>query len=430
MRRLQPEGDIVVIHNLITSRIVEETIEAAGAIPVRTRVGHSFIKDEMAQTGAIFGGEHSAHYYFRDFWGADNGMLAAMHILAEFGSHDGPLSALSKQYTPYSASGEVNSTVTDVPSAYSRIVDAYNGIAEFDELDGLTVTGIVPADEPFWWFNVRPSNTEPLLRLNVEAATPRRWRACGMPCSRSSGSSGGARRDPFQRLPSAPSFPPVLQRPLPKRRTFAIKAVSAARFGPVGAETPAFWVAERNGGRGEEQRDLSEGGEGVAHPQQYSPVSGPHLSLAEAGRHQFRLAENEMPGLMALRAEFGDSKPLTGARIAGSLHMTVQTAVLIETLVALGAQVRWASCNIFSTQDEAAAAVAVGPTGTPEAPAGVPVFAWKGETLEEYWWCTEPDLRLVGRSQRRRRTLGRPEHDPRRRWATPRSSCTRAASSS
>ncbi|THG35708.1 adenosylhomocysteinase [Glaciibacter flavus] len=113
------------------------------------------------------------------------------------------------------------------------------------------------------------------------------------------------------------------------------------------------------------------------------------LSLAEAGRHQLRLAENEMPGLMALREEFGASQPLAGARIAGSLHMTVQTAVLIETLTALGAQVRWASCNIFSTQDEAAAAIAVGPTGTPEAPAGVPVFAWKGETLEEYWWCTD-----------------------------------------
>ena len=109
------------------------------------------------------------------------------------------------------------------------------------------------------------------------------------------------------------------------------------------------------------------------------------LSLAEAGRHQLRLAENEMPGLMALRDEFGASQPLKGARIAGSLHMTVQTAVLIETLVALGAQVRWASCNIFSTQDEAAAAVVVGPTGTLDAPAGVPVFAWKGETLEEYW---------------------------------------------
>ncbi|MDN5588030.1 MAG: adenosylhomocysteinase, partial [Brevibacterium sp.] len=112
------------------------------------------------------------------------------------------------------------------------------------------------------------------------------------------------------------------------------------------------------------------------------------LSLAEAGRHQIRLAEREMPGLMALREEFGRSKPLTGARIAGSLHMTVQTAVLIETLVALGAQVRWASCNIFSTQDEAAAAVVVG-VGSVEAPAGVPVFAWKGETLEEYWWAAD-----------------------------------------
>jgi adenosylhomocysteinase len=112
------------------------------------------------------------------------------------------------------------------------------------------------------------------------------------------------------------------------------------------------------------------------------------LSLAEAGRHQLRLAEHEMPGLMALREEFGAARPLAGARIAGSLHMTVQTAVLIETLVALGAQVRWASCNIFSTQDDAAAAVAVGPTGTIDAPAGVPVFAWKGESLEEYWWCT------------------------------------------
>ncbi|MGI4894102.1 MAG: adenosylhomocysteinase, partial [Janthinobacterium lividum] len=108
------------------------------------------------------------------------------------------------------------------------------------------------------------------------------------------------------------------------------------------------------------------------------------ISLAEAGRHELRLAEHEMPGLMALREEFGESKPLTGARIAGSLHMTVQTAVLIETLVALGAEVRWASCNIFSTQDHAAAAAVVG-SGTPEAPAGVPVFAWKGETLEEYW---------------------------------------------
>ncbi|MFC7274158.1 adenosylhomocysteinase [Paractinoplanes rhizophilus] len=112
------------------------------------------------------------------------------------------------------------------------------------------------------------------------------------------------------------------------------------------------------------------------------------LSLAEAGRHQLRLAEHEMPGLMSLRKEYADSQPLKGARIAGSLHMTVQTAVLIETLIALGAQVRWVSCNIFSTQDEAAASVVVGPTGTVDAPAGVPVFAWKGETLEEYWWAT------------------------------------------
>ncbi|ROS78527.1 adenosylhomocysteinase [Cellulomonas sp. PhB143] len=116
------------------------------------------------------------------------------------------------------------------------------------------------------------------------------------------------------------------------------------------------------------------------------------LSLAEAGRHQIRLAEHEMPGLMALRAEYGDAKPLAGARIAGSLHMTVQTAVLIETLTALGAEVRWASCNIFSTQDEAAAAIVVGPQGTPSDPQGVPVFAWKGESLEEYWDCTEQIL--------------------------------------
>jgi adenosylhomocysteinase len=120
------------------------------------------------------------------------------------------------------------------------------------------------------------------------------------------------------------------------------------------------------------------------------------LSLAEFGRKEIRLAQHEMPGLMAMRTEFGESKPLAGARVTGSLHMTVQTAVLIETLVTLGAQVRWASCNIFSTQDHAAAAVAVGPTGTPEAPAGIPVFAWKGETLEEYWWCTEQALTWSG----------------------------------
>jgi adenosylhomocysteinase len=117
------------------------------------------------------------------------------------------------------------------------------------------------------------------------------------------------------------------------------------------------------------------------------------LSLAEFGRKEITLAEHEMPGLMAIRAEYADAQPLKGARITGSLHMTIQTAVLIETLTALGAQVRWCSCNIFSTQDHAAAAVAVGPDGTPDDPRGVPVYAWKGETLEEYWWCTEQVLR-------------------------------------
>jgi adenosylhomocysteinase len=116
------------------------------------------------------------------------------------------------------------------------------------------------------------------------------------------------------------------------------------------------------------------------------------LSLAGFGRKEIQLAEHEMPGLMAIRAEYAETQPLRGARITGSLHMTIQTAVLIETLTALGAQVRWASCNIFSTQDHAAAAIAVGPDGTPEDPKGIPVFAWKGETLEEYWWCTEQAL--------------------------------------
>jgi adenosylhomocysteinase len=120
------------------------------------------------------------------------------------------------------------------------------------------------------------------------------------------------------------------------------------------------------------------------------------LSLAEFGRKEIALAEHEMPGLMAMREEYGPTQPLAGARVTGSLHMTVQTAVLIETLVALGADVRWASCNIFSTQDHAAAAVVVGPDGTPEDPRGVPVYAWKGETLEEYWWCTEQVLRWPG----------------------------------
>jgi phosphomannomutase len=162
------EQEPTVIHNLITSRFLAEAIEAAGALPVRTRVGHSLIKDRMAETGAVFGGEHSAHYYFRDFWGADNGMLAAMHVLAEFGAQSAPLSQLSARFTPYVLSGEINSTVEDVPAAYTRIVEAFAGRAEFDELDGLTANGLTSGDEPFWWFNVRPSNTEPLLRLNVE----------------------------------------------------------------------------------------------------------------------------------------------------------------------------------------------------------------------------------------------------------------------
>ena len=126
------------------------------------------------------------------------------------------------------------------------------------------------------------------------------------------------------------------------------------------------------------------------------PYKVADLSLAEFGRKEIGLAEHEMPGLMAVRAEFADAQPLRGARITGSLHMTVQTAVLIETLTALGAQVRWASCNIFSTQDHAAAAIAVGPDGTPDDPKGVPVFAWKGESLEEYWWCTHQALTWPG----------------------------------
>jgi adenosylhomocysteinase len=120
------------------------------------------------------------------------------------------------------------------------------------------------------------------------------------------------------------------------------------------------------------------------------------LSLADYGRKEITLAEHEMPGLMAIRREYADAQPLKGARITGSLHMTIQTAVLIETLTALGAEVRWCSCNIFSTQDHAAAAVAVGPDGTPDSPRGIPVYAWKGETLEEYWWCTEQVLRWDG----------------------------------
>ncbi len=168
-RATHPQADITVLYNLITSRIVAETIEADGATAVRTKVGHSLIKDQMAETNAIFGGEHSAHYYFRDFWGADNGMLAAMHVLAEFGSQAAPLSDFARQYNPYFLSGEINSTVSDVPAAKSRVQSAFAARADFEEFDGITVTGRDAGDGSWWWFNVRASNTEPLLRLNVEA---------------------------------------------------------------------------------------------------------------------------------------------------------------------------------------------------------------------------------------------------------------------
>ncbi|KQR16670.1 phosphomannomutase/phosphoglucomutase [Cellulomonas sp. Leaf334] len=162
-----------VIHNLITSQVVPDLLTAAGATTVRTRVGHSFIKAEMAQNDAVFGGEHSAHYYFRDFFFADTGMLAAMHVLAALGGQPHPLSALSEQFQPYSASGEINSRVTDVAAARARVVEAYvtqqgAGPVQVDELDGLTVSHW--DGHPQWWFNLRASNTEPLLRLNVEAA--------------------------------------------------------------------------------------------------------------------------------------------------------------------------------------------------------------------------------------------------------------------
>ncbi|WP_327703128.1 phosphomannomutase/phosphoglucomutase [Streptomyces decoyicus] len=164
-RELAKHPGGTVIHNLITSWSVPEVVKENGGKPVRTRVGHSFIKEEMAKTGAIFGGEHSAHYYFRDFWNADTGMLAAMHVLAALGGQDGPLSQLVAQYDRYAASGEINSTVDDQAGRLAAIKAAYEnreGVT-LDELDGLTVT----ADH--WWFNVRASNTEPLLRLNVEA---------------------------------------------------------------------------------------------------------------------------------------------------------------------------------------------------------------------------------------------------------------------
>ncbi len=166
-RELAREPGATIIHNLITSRAVAEIVTEHGGIPVRTRVGHSFIKAKMAETGAIFGGEHSGHFYFRDFWFADSGMLAALHVLAALGGQTGPLSQLLAEYSRYYASGEINSTVSDQAGATAKVKEAFGarpGITT-DELDGLTVSA---AD---WWFNLRPSNTEPLLRLNVEADT-------------------------------------------------------------------------------------------------------------------------------------------------------------------------------------------------------------------------------------------------------------------
>lgn len=167
-RELAKHPGGTIIHNLITSWSVPEVVAEHGGKAVRTRVGHSFIKQEMARTGAIFGGEHSAHYYFRDFWNADTGMLAALHVLAALGGQDGPLSGLVEQYDRYAASGEINSTVADQAGRAAAVRAAYETAdgATLDELDGLTVA---TAD---WWFNLRASNTEPLLRLNVEARDP------------------------------------------------------------------------------------------------------------------------------------------------------------------------------------------------------------------------------------------------------------------
>ncbi|MCP2266104.1 phosphomannomutase/phosphoglucomutase [Promicromonospora thailandica] len=160
-----------VIHNLITSRAVPDLLSAAGARVVRTRVGHSFIKAEMAGNEAVFGGEHSAHYYFRDFFFADTGMLAALHVLAALGAQQHPLSELGEMYEPYVSSGEINSRVADAAEATRRVLDAYRAAypgIDVDTLDGVTVSNW--DGHPQWWFNLRASNTEPLLRLNVEAA--------------------------------------------------------------------------------------------------------------------------------------------------------------------------------------------------------------------------------------------------------------------
>ena len=165
-RELAGEPGATVIHNLITSRAVPEIISERGGTPVRTRVGHSFIKAKMAETNAIFGGEHSGHFYFRDFWFADSGMLAALHTLAALGHDSRPLSAILGEFSRYAASGEINSEVADQAVTTEKVKNFYGERAgvTLDELDGLTVAG------PTWWFNLRPSNTEPLLRLNVEAS--------------------------------------------------------------------------------------------------------------------------------------------------------------------------------------------------------------------------------------------------------------------
>jgi phosphomannomutase len=168
--RAAGQRDVVVVHNVICSAAVPEVIREHGATPVRTRVGHSFIKAEMARVGAVFGGEHSAHYYFKDFWYADTGMLAAMHVLAALGEQDGSLADLTAEFSRYAASGEVNSTVADQAAVVDAIrAWAASRQATIDELDGLTIAS-PHGESPMWWFNVRASNTEPLLRLNVEAA--------------------------------------------------------------------------------------------------------------------------------------------------------------------------------------------------------------------------------------------------------------------
>ena len=168
--RAAGETEISVIHNLLTSRIVEQTIRAGGATPIRTKVGHSLIKSEMARTNAVFGGEHSAHYYFRDFWFADSGMLAALHVLRALADSGGSMSVLARRFDPYFGSGEINSKVEDISAAISRIEQRFESRAVFDRFDGLTVSS-VPGTDDWWWFNVRASNTEPLLRLSVEASS-------------------------------------------------------------------------------------------------------------------------------------------------------------------------------------------------------------------------------------------------------------------